>query len=190
MNLEYSEDIIRANVNHESIHQLSSWYGKFDTQTGARISKGGVQYSLWDAQKGDWINRRLGFNECITELFNKMSMDSEYPKTPYCGYQDAVIKLEELIDTGIININELKNFYFNNLGEELISTLNERGKKLGLGQEIGDELSKLFDGSILPTYEERNPYLEKITSIITDIYMNMGISQGSVTDFIDYVLHR
>lgn len=190
MNLEYSEDIIRANVNHESIHQLSSWYGKFDTQTGARISKGGVQYSLWDAQKGDWINRRLGFNECITELFNKMSMDSEYPKTPYCGYQDAVIKLEELIDTGIININELKNFYFNNLGEELISTLNERGKKLGLGQEIGDELSKLFDGSILPTYEERNPYLEKITSIITDIYMNMGISQGSVTDYIDYILHR
>ena len=31
-----------------------------------------------------------------------------------------------------VNVDELKKFYFNNLGEELISTLNERGKNLGL----------------------------------------------------------
>ena len=43
-------------------------------------------------------------------------MESEYPKTSYSGYQDGVIKLEELIDTGIINVDELKTFYFNNLG--------------------------------------------------------------------------
>lgn len=191
MNLECSEDIIRANVNHESIHQISHWDGNFDPQTGARISKGGVQYSLWDAQKGDWINRRLGFNECITELFNKISMESEYPEDIYyCGYQHGVIKLEELIDTGIINVDELKRFYFNNLGEELISTLNERGKNLGLGKSLGDELSKLFDGSISCEKSERINSINQLTSIITDIYMNMGISQGSVTDFIDYVLHR
>ena len=170
MNLSYPEDILRANVNHESIHQLSSWFGNFDSQTGARISKSGVKYSLWDAQNGEWINSRTGFNECITELFNKMSMESEYPTTPYCGYQDGVEKLEGLIDTGIIDTNELKRLYFNNLGEELIGTLNEKGANLGLGQSLGDDLSKLFDGSISNEASERANSLNQLTRIITDIY--------------------
>ena len=189
MNLKFSEDILQSNVNHESIHQIST-RSIIDPQTGARIVKSGVCYSKFDDQKCEWIESRTGFNECITELFNKISMESEYPKNIYyCGYQYGVIKLEELIDTGIINVNELKKFYFNNLGEELISTLNERGKKLGLGKEIGKDLSEHFDGSILPTDKERNPHLEKMTRIITDIYtaQENQINQNVIKRFINFI---
>ena len=189
MNLEYSDDVIRANVNHESIHQISHWDGNLDPQTGARISKSGVSYSLWDAQNGEWINSRTGFNECITELFNKMSMESEYPKTPYCGYQDGVEKLEGLIDTGIIDTNELKRLYFNNLGEKLISTLNEKGANLGLGKSLGDDLSKLFDGSISNEMPERANSLNQLTRIITDIYaaQENKINQNKIKRFINFI---
>ena len=189
MNLKYYENIIRANVNHESIHQISN-RRIIDPKTGARIVKGGVCYSTLDSQTGEWIKNRLGFNECITELFNKISMESEYPEDIYyCGYQHGVIKLEELIDTGIININELKSFYFNNLGEELISTLNKRGKKLGLGKKIGDELSELFDGSISNEMSERANSLNQLTRIITDIYaaQENKINQNKIKRFINFI---
>ena len=117
-------------------------------------------------------------------------MESEYPEDIYyCGYQHGVIKLEELIDTGIININELKSFYFNNLGEELISTLNKRGKKLGLGKKIGDELSELFDGSISNEMSERANSLNQLTRIITDIYaaQENKINQNKIKRFINFI---
>ena len=185
LNLNYTEKAIRSNVNHESLHQIST-SRIIDPQTGARMVKSGVRYSKLDSQTDEWSDSRLGFNECITELLNKISMESEYPEEIYCGYQPAVSKLEELIDTGIINVPELKSFYFNNSGEELISTLNERGKKLGLDQEIGDELSKLFDNAIQAEDLDNNPHLEKMTRIITDIYTAQE-NQNVIKRFINFI---
>ncbi len=118
MDLQYSSAIIKDNVNHESLHQLSAdTETRYDPQTGARISISGVRTSIWNGETGEWERFREGLNESITEYFNKLTMGGEYAN--YSGYSRGVTMLESFVDAGFVTIQDLKNFYFTHDGEGL-----------------------------------------------------------------------
>ena len=168
MSLGYPEEILRANVNHESIHQISTWSG-IDPSTQTRVYRSGVREDVWDRSKGAWIKSREGINECITEFFNKISMGSDFPTdTHYCGYADGVEKLEQLVNTGIISVDELKRFYFGNDGAGLVKLITDRTSRLGF-RNLGDEIASLLDGAISNDNSIRPNALNGLTQIIIDL---------------------
>ncbi len=93
MSLKYSDDIIKANMSHENIHQMSSNNGI----SGIHIDE-----------------RHRGINETFTEYLNNLSLKSDYPKKPYCGYQPMVDRLDLLVQKGIFTNDDIMNAYFNN----------------------------------------------------------------------------
>ena len=186
MSLGFPEDQIRLHVNHESLHHVSNSNWNFDPQTGQRISKSGVQLDVWDGSIQEWRTRRAGINESITELFNKLSMGDEYPADPHCGYSDGVERLEQLLDTGIITVDELKQWYFGNSGEILERVLNQRTARLGLG-ELANLIVESFDGAISNDDATlRSNSLNALTRIIKDIAVatESGATQPSGRGFL------
>ena len=180
LSLAYDLDILKANANHESIHQISDLREKVDLlQFGwgpyelQRIS--GVYYSIREYETGKRIIHCKGINECLTELFNKITMGNEYPEDIfYCNYQDGVLKLEEIIDTGIISMDELKQYYFSNEGEELLTKLDRRGREYGI-ESLGRKLEIELDGAISNDYEIRKEALNNLNKIIKDLSLRMSL---------------
>ncbi len=167
MSLGYPEEIIRTNVNHESLHQISSSDVIFDNNK--RVSISGVKYSVWDQDSGKWISKRTGFNECLTELFNRLSMGDDYPSDPtYCGYSDGTDRMEQLIDAGLLGIDELKKLFIQNGGEELTKLVSQRTMHLGLG-DLSDTIMDLFDDAISHDNVKRTQSLNELTRIIKEI---------------------
>ena len=103
MNLKYSDDIIKANISHENIHQMSSNNGI----SGIRIDE-----------------RHRGINETFTEYLNNLSLKSDYPKKPYCGYQPMVDRLNFLVQKGIFTNDDIMNAYFNNDISPIMNKVN------------------------------------------------------------------
>ncbi len=93
MNLKYSQDIIKANMSHENIHQMSSNNGI----SGIHINE-----------------QHRGINETFTEYLNNFTLKSDYPKERYCGYQDMVDRLNFLVQKGIFTNDDIMSAYFNN----------------------------------------------------------------------------
>ena len=146
MRTAFSNDILRANTSHESIHQLSS---TLDSD-GNRIA--GIRQG--EAYRG--------LNEAITEYLNMLSLGSEYPRQPYCGYQRAVAILDTMVGEGILNLNIIMQDYFVNHRPAAING--------AISQYDGDAfqyIAQAFDGAISKNKEIQAANLKVLDDWIT-----------------------
>ena len=149
MNLQYEDSIVMSNISHESIHQLSA--NDFIDANGN-----------WHSARGLCVDgQNCGINECATEYLNELSMgDNYYTKVTgqiYCGYQEGVMKLKKLIDSGVIDQDKFIASYFSNdlgyLKSEIVKLSNE---------EYFDKLMKNFDDAISGDNTIRQQALESL----------------------------
>ena len=122
INLAYVDNIIKANISHESIHQLSvndfiGEDGQIHTARGFSIDE-----------------QNTGFNECTTEYLNKLVMQDDYPTEGYSGYSEGVSKLNKLLDAEILNQEKFIESYFTSD----INYIESEITKIG-GKEMYDE---------------------------------------------------
>ncbi len=133
LSLDYLLSVLRDTANHESLHQISH-NTIFDSILGRNVTHAGVAIYQYD-DAGNYIGKYMaGLNECITEFFNKLTMGSEF--TDSSGYKYGVEKLEHLVDSGIISVDDLKKFYFTNDSAGLYDALEKSLRKLGLGSKM------------------------------------------------------
>lgn len=135
MNIKYPKYILEANMSHEAIHQISN-NSYFDG-------------TKWTYKVGLSIDgKNTGINETVTEFINELSLDRSYPTlingNIYCGYQDAVIRLKNLVDLGFFTKENLMEAYFSNNIDYISNALQSRG----LTSTGVDKLLALFDEAI------------------------------------------
>ncbi len=123
-------EMLRVIANHESLHQIS-YNTIFDSELGRKIYYMGVSTYIYDYAIDDYIFQNMvGLNECITEFFTKLTMGIDFQDMS--GYSDGVEKLEHLVDSGIISVDDLKKFYFTNDSAGLYAAIEKSLEKLGL----------------------------------------------------------
>ena len=93
MNIKYADDILKANISHENIHQMSSNRGI----SGIRMDE-----------------VHCGINETFTEYLNSLCLKSDYPSYNYCAYQPMVDRLRLLVQKGVFTDDDIMSAYFNN----------------------------------------------------------------------------
>ncbi len=172
MNLMYELRIIKDNVNHESLHQISAdTITNFDSMTGERISLAGIQRSVWSPTSNSWVKQRTGLNESITEYFSKLTMGSEF--TNSSGYAKGVVMLESLVDNGFISIDDLKRFYFTNDGNGLTRYIDNLSTQYGLSYS-SEDIFKAFDKIISRNYDEIVDGEKELNKILKDFMIKYG----------------
>ena len=152
MNLSYGDDIIKANISHESIHQLSvndfiGEDGQIHTARGFSIDE-----------------QNTGFNECATEYLNELVMQDDYPAEGYSGYSEGVSKLNKLLDAEILNQEKFIESYFTSD----INYIENEITKIG-GKEMYNELMKNFNDAISGNSEVSSKALDNLDAIISNL---------------------
>lgn len=149
MNLQYEDSMVLSNVSHESIHQLSA-NDFFDADGN------------WHSARGLSIDsNNSGINECATEYLTELSMgDNYYTKVTgkiYSGYQEGVMRLKKLIDSGVIDQEKFAASYFSNDLSYLETEITKLSNK-----DYFDKLMKNFDDAINPDQQIREQALASL----------------------------
>lgn len=138
------QKVLKANVNHESVHQVSRIKGSSVTGVfGLEVYR--------------------GINECFTELLNKKSLGKDYPKVAYCAYQSSMKELERLLKYGKIKDKEIFSIYFNNNIDQLDDLFK---KRFNLDENQYQKLVNAFNNAHHGKTDAVNELSKMITSII------------------------
>jgi len=156
MNLKYEFYKLKSNSVHESLHALARWGG----------GTGFIQYTYSDKLYN-------GFGEVATEYLTELAMEDAYPTVIdgqiYCGYQNAVLRLKKMVDAGILDVEKIKQGYFDNN----ISYIKTAISKLS-DDKTFDKMMECFDIAISNDYDKRYAALLQLDKIITDLCMKKG----------------
>lgn len=139
-----SKNIVQTMI-HESMHQVST------SSNGT-----GVEYVT--KLDGKTKIHRRGLNEAITELFSKKIHGSTY-KSDDCAYNPAVKKLQQIVDAGVIDMEDLKDEYF---VTHDIDKLKDNIESLGIDSE---EYVNAFNLAISDYDKIRNKGLKALTTL-------------------------
>jgi len=101
MNLDYPDDILKSNIAHESLHQISDKSTYYDNASGLYVSKGGLQIDTRPSIGRSWTSKYVGINETVTEYLTELSLGNDYPSGMHCGYQPAVRRLKQILNMNI-----------------------------------------------------------------------------------------
>lgn len=143
------QTVLKANVNHESLHQISRSLNMTNI-TGVKDSE---------------IYR--GINEAFTELINKKSLGKDYPKVAYCAYQPAVKELERLLNYAKIKDKDIFDIYFNNNRVQLDDLFKN---EFNLDDNSYQKLIKAFyDATEAKTAEAKDIALNELSKMVTSI---------------------
>ena len=146
MNLYYSDDIIKSNTSHESLHQISLKPTYCDPVSGFSISKAGLRLDTWNPNEGSLTSKYIGINETVTEFLNELAMGKDYPTTEYCGYQPAVRRLRQILNMNIEGLDSevIKKAYIDSDITPLASAID----KIASPNFFEDKLVPAFDKAI------------------------------------------
>ena len=142
INLNYDTNLLKTNMTHESLHQVSSGIDYYDA-TGAYCSQDGIQISTWNSTTRKWDKKNRGLNEATTEYFSKLIHGDEYIKGT-CGYEPMVDKLEQFIDSNLFTLDQLKEAYFTNNPTILSDRIDAVGTQIGI-EDFGQKFLEAFD---------------------------------------------
>ena len=145
MNTNYEDNIIRSNMSHESIHQISAAPKYIEPGTGNLISCRGLKLGILDITSKKWSYKYEGINEAVTEYLSELVMGADYP-SGVCGYEPAVIRLKQIKDMNIegFGLEDIKKAYFENDTASLANTIN----KVAGPNFFEDKLAPAFDIAI------------------------------------------
>lgn len=118
----YSPDIVKANISHENIHQMSY--------------NNGIHGICFDES-------HIGINETFTEYLNMISLKTDYPKESYCAYQPMVNRLNLLVQKGVFTNDDIMKAYFNND----ISSIKNKVNQLAGSSNYYDEFVAAFQNA-------------------------------------------
>ena len=159
-----SDSVIGQTMLHESVHQ-SSHGGRFIDSNNITWSRAGVSFDRWDPTTKSWIGFNDGINESITEYFTQLIMGDSY-QPGHCGYEPAVTKLKQMVDLGILDLDELKEAYFTNKPPIIIKKLGDILTAKGYSNVGPSVIIEAFNDAISSNVATRNKGLMELTKWI------------------------
>lgn len=182
INLNYSttDNLLESIVCHESLHHLSLdgqlkslnevdidelKASGFDFNGVAKICSQGLKVNKHDINNHYFGDSFSGINEVATEYLNQQIMGDDYP-TGHCGYEKAVPYLDILIKDGILDLEVLKDGYFND-GIGVVT--NNIYQHVDVDASTISKLYSAFDDAISSDMEIREKGLMALNDIILDM---------------------
>lgn len=117
---------VKATTAHENLHAIS-W---------GRDSNGNLIAGVSISKK------YTALNEAFTEYINKISFGENYPINRNSGYMGMVSRLKTLVDSGVVDNNDIQYAYFKN---DISNLKNKIDSKAGDG--YFDKIVDAFDNS-------------------------------------------